>query len=202
MPDDTQLDDRIARALLGDSTYARQKVRRAGLFSQSPATKLRWQGYLLFALALVAPAALSLPPDVAAATLGGDPMAASPTALLLGLAALAVHVATGTVLAVTAAVAGRYEDALPDRVVEGVVVAEEFASVLGLGLGAVFVLATNVYVLVGHAGLDALAAYPGAGGVGPLAPSGTGVTVAHLAAAAVLVGLLTVTLARRLEATD
>lgn len=197
--DDDRFDDPIARALLGDSPYARQKVRRAGLFSQPPATKLRWQGYLLFALAMVAPAALSLPSGVRETVLGGHPLSASPTALLLGVAALAVHAGTASVHAGAALVGLRLEDRLPDQVVEWVVAAEEFASVLGLGLGVVFVAATNAYVLVGHAGVEGLRAFSQAGTAGPLAPSGTGVTVAGLAVVAVLVGLVTCAVARTLE---
>jgi hypothetical protein len=199
MTEEERIDDPIARALLGDSAYARQKVLRAGLFSQSPATKLRWQGYLLFALALVAPAALSLPEAVKAAVLGGDPLAASPTALLLGVAALVVHLGTATVHAFAAAVDWRFEDALSERGVELVVAVEEFASVLGLGLGGIFVVATNAYVLVGHAGLDGLRAFSQAGTAGPLASSAAGPSVLQLAVVAVGIGFATVVLARSLE---
>lgn len=200
--DDEHLDDRIARAMLGDSAYARQKVRVGAPFSQSPTRKLRWQGYLLAGLALVVPATLSLPAGVREAALGGAPLAASPTALLLGMAALALHVGTGTVLAGAAAIAGRFGDALDDRTAEILVVVESAASVLGLGLGAVLVVATNVYVLVGHAGLDGLQQYAALGAVSPLDPSGLGVSVTQFAAAALLFAALTCALAVVLERLD
>jgi hypothetical protein len=193
-------DDSIAATLLGGSTYERLRLERALYFTQPTAVRLAWQSGLLLALTLVAPLAATLPTPIQAGALGGDPLAASPVIVIVATVALALQVGTAGALGVVAAIRVRAGESLSRTRAERLVTVEEVASLLGLGTGGLAVAVTDAYVLLGHAGGDAVAAYVAAGGRSPFAASDTGLSIAAVTLAAFVAAVVVFTASRYVNA--
>ena len=194
------IDDGIARAILADSKYEQLRVRRFSYFKQPIPRKLAWQGALLLALSLVAPIALAYPDSVATLLADGNPLTGSPVIALVGVFTVGVELLASLGHVAVAAVLVRRTSPLSRQRARDLLALEDVASLLGLGTGAVGVAVTVGYFLLGHAGAGAISRYVAMGGRNPFDPSGTGVTVAAVAAAAFCSGVVLLGLSRYLAA--
>lgn len=186
---DHSLDDPIADALLGRSTYDRLRMRRFSYFKQTVPQKLAWQSGLLFTLAFVLPLAAGFPAETKALFAGHTPVAASPKALLLGLIAATVELGTaGTLVAVTLRRV-QLEPDLCEETARRLLNVEDVATLVGLVTGGFAVLLTVGFFLLGYAGPEAVSTFAASGGASPYAPSGSGISVMALGVAAVVGGL-------------
>lgn len=175
------VEDPIAEALLSGSAYERLRVTRLSYFGQPVPRRLAWQGAVLGALALVAPLWITAPPEIRAAA-GAT---ASPTVLLVGVFAVGVQLLGAAGHAATTLVRLRADD-MGERAAGHLLAAEEVSSLLGLGTGGFATAATLGYFLLGRLGPETVSSYVAAGGANPFAPSGLGVSVTAVAAAALV----------------
>lgn len=196
--ENTDVDDRIASALLGDSTYERLRIERHCYFRQPTPTKIAWLGGLLFAVALVAPIAATYPPSTQGLFVGGV-LQSSPKIVTLGVFAVVIEVGCAGALT---AVLLRRRQLEPDLTVEQaatLLTVEDLATLLGVVTGGATVLLTDAFFLLGHGGVAARTAFVEAGGGDPFAAAGHDVTVLALAVAALLAGCGFTLLSRSLE---
>lgn len=178
-------DDRIANDICSDSPYRRQRASRLSQFGQPLPRTLAWQSGLLAGLALVLPLAVFFDPGAPGPLPAVTPAAASPKVLLLGV--LGGVVETASALALVALGCYRVRASpLSAATAERVVDYEDGASALGLVTGGLAIGLTLAYFLLGAVGGDLLASAVAVGGANPFADSDLGVTVSHVAVAAVL----------------
>jgi hypothetical protein len=182
-------DDPIADALLGESTYERERIRAFGWFKQSIPTKLAWQSYLLFLLAAVLPVAAVLPRPVREAYFA-EVAAASPKVAFLGFVAVVLVFGTGLGHAVVALRRLALEPGLTEVQARDLVSLENVCSLLGFFTGGVATALTYLLLFVGFGGTAALEAFVAAGGGNPYVASGLGVDVGTVAVTAVVGAVL------------
>lgn len=186
------IDDQIASAVLSESEYERARVERFSHFKQPLHKKLAWLGGLMAALALVLPIYGAYPAASEAYLPSTAPGAASPKAVLLGVAGGGVVVLSAVLL--LGAAGYRIGKAPVNRSQAHTILnVEDFAAYLGFGTGGLAILLTLGYFLLGAAGDGAIEGYMALmRTTNPFAASGLGVTVTHLGIGAFLasVGLL------------
>jgi hypothetical protein len=175
--------DRVADALLGESTYERLRFRRQGFFRQPIPVKLRIQSSLLFGLAAVLPLMAAFPASVRE-TLDGSVVQASPKVIVLGLIGGVVVFLGGIALAGVALARLRLGDRMTEYRAETLLSVEEVSSLLGIGTGGIAILLTLGYVVLGHGGQRAIETYIRTMGRSPFAASGVDVSVATVATSA------------------
>jgi hypothetical protein len=175
-----KIDDPIADALLGDSTYQRVRAERWGWFKQPIPKKLAWQSYLLFALAAVLPLTAALPAGVRESPLS-DVASTSPKIALLAMVAAVLVAATGLGHAGVGLRRFSLEPSLTEVQALELFNLESLCSLVGFLTGGFATLVTYVFLLVGFGGVEALETYVAAGGGNPFATSTLGVDVASVA---------------------
>lgn len=180
-----EVEDPIAAAVIGGSTYERLRLQRGTLFDQPISRKLAWQAAILGALALVLPFAATLPPSARALFPGGDPLAAAPRVLVLGAYVGTVELAAAAALCYVGYQRLRRGDDLSERTAHRLLTVEEVASVLSLVTGAAAVAAVNGVFLLGHRNSEAMATLLEAGGSNPLAGTVVPASVSGVALCAV-----------------
>jgi hypothetical protein len=167
--DDIQ--DPVANALLGDSTYERLRRLRYTPLSQPIPTKLVWQSGLLLLLALMLPVMAAFPAEVRA-MLGGTAVSSSPKVLLLGLVGGLVVFGGGVALTVVGFLRVHLEPRMTETLAHRLLGMEDVASLLGIGTGGIAIVLTMAYVLMGYVGVRAVEWYVDTMGLSPFAPSG------------------------------
>lgn len=182
-------------AACSSSTYERARVHRRDVFARSIPAKLTTQAFLLVALAGAAPIVALYPPSVAS-LFPVDPLGAAPRAALLGVLAVGIETLTAAVLVVVALVRLRWEPDMTEARAAHLLDVEAVASLFGLGTSGVAVVATNGFLLLGLTGRRTVLRVGTLGGNHPFTASGTGVSVATVAIAA-LCGALALGLASR-----
>ncbi len=183
---DNTFEDSIARALLGESTYERLRVERHSYFTQPAPTKIWWLSGLLFALALTGPIAATYPASVAELFGSRTPVLTSPKVVTLGVFAAAIEVGCATTLTAVELRRRRLEPDVSVSQAETMLTLEDLATLVGLVTGGATVLLTDAFFLLGYGGVAAVEGFVAAGGKNPFAPSGHGLSVAVLAAGALL----------------
>ncbi|MFC7044122.1 hypothetical protein ACFQH6_00705 [Halobacteriaceae archaeon GCM10025711] len=192
-----QLDDPIADAILGGSTYEQLRVLRYAQFKQRIPQKLAWQTVILLSVASLALAAAFFPPSVARMMPAGDAFAMSPKILLLGVFAVGVELLTGAGLVGVALARLHLEPSISERQASTLLDLEDVASLLGLVTGGAAAVVTVAGFLLGLGGAPAIRAYGGLDvGRNPYAPSEFDVTVVEVAVVA-LAGAVVLFLASR-----
>jgi len=183
------VDDPITAALLGESQYERARARRYSLFKQSIPRKLALQGFVLAALALVYPLAITLPASSRALFPGGDPLASTPKILLLGAYAGTIELVAVLGLVYVGYRVQRDHGDLGEREAHRLLNVEDVASMISLVTGAAAVAAVNGFFLLGHGGQDAMSAFFAAGGENPFAATPIPVTVVSIAVPAAVLSV-------------
>lgn len=169
--DEDDIQDPVADALLGDSTYERLRQTRYSPFGQPIPTKIVWQSGLLFLLALMLPVMAAFPAEVRA-MLGGTAVSASPKVVVLGLVGGVVVFGGGLALTVIGFLRVRLESRMTEELAHRLLGLEDVASLLGIGTGGLAILLTMAYVLMGYVGIRAVEWYIDTMGLSPFAPSG------------------------------
>jgi len=169
--DDDEIQDPIANALLGDSTYERLRQMRYSPFGQPIPTKLVWQSGLLFLLALMLPVMAAFPAEVRT-MLGDTVVSSSPKVLVLGLVGGIVVFLGGLALSVVGFLRVHLEPRMTERLANRLLSLEDVASLLGIGTGGLAILLTMAYVLMGYVSVRAVQWYIDTLGLSPFAPSG------------------------------
>jgi len=169
--DDDEIQDPVANALLGDSTYERLRQMRYSPFGQPIPTKLVWQSGLLFLLALMLPVMAAFPDEVRA-MLGDTVVSSSPKVLILGLVGGVVVFLGGLALSVVGFLRVHLEPRMTERLARRLLSLEDVASLLGIGTGGLAILLTMAYVLMGYVSVRAVQWYIDTMGLSPFAPSG------------------------------
>jgi len=169
--DEDDIQDPVANALLGDSTYERLRQLRYSPFGQPIPTKLVWQSGLLFLLALMLPVMAAFPAEVRA-MLGGTAVSASPKVLILGLVGGVVVFGGGLTLTAVGFLRVHLEPRMTERLAHRLLSLEDVASLLGIGTGGLAIVVTMAYVLMGYVGVRAVEWYIDTMGLSPFAPSG------------------------------
>lgn len=182
-------DDPIADALLGESTYERERLRAFGWFKQSIPRKLALQSYILFALAALLPIAAFLPPSIRE-TYFAEVAAASPKLAFLGLVAVVLVFGTGIGHALVGVRRVALEPALTELQARELVNIENVCSLLGFFTGGVATVLTYALLLLGFGGESALEAFMSAGGGNPFTASAVGVEVGTVAVTAMVGAVL------------
>lgn len=179
--DENDIQDPVANALLGDSTYERLRQTRYSPFSQTIPTKLVVQSGLLFLLALMLPVMAAFPAEVRT-MLGGTAVSSSPKVLILGLVGGVAVFAGGVALTVVGFLRVHLEPRMTERLANHLLSMEDVASLLGIGTGGIAILLTMAYVLMGYVSVRAVEWYIETMGLSPFASSGIGsVTVGDVA---------------------
>jgi hypothetical protein len=154
-PHDTS-DDPIARTLLDGSPFHQRRL-AVGITQLSQRRKLHVFAAIAGALALCLPIGVTLPAAVRATYLGGAPLSASPVILVVGLFGLAAEVAAGVTVA---AVSYRARTgSLTEQQALRLVALDNVATVAGLGVGALAVLAALCGLAVGYGGVETVRAF-------------------------------------------
>jgi hypothetical protein len=169
--DEDDIQDPVADALLGDSTYERLRQTRYSPFGQPIPTKIVYQSGLLFLLALMLPVMAAFPAEVRA-MLGGAAVSASPKVLILGLVGGIVVFGGGLALTAIGFLRVRLESRMTEQLAHRLLGLEDVASLLGIGTGGLAILLTMAYVLMGYVGIRAVEWYIDTMGLSPFAPSG------------------------------
>ena len=169
--DDDEIQDPIANALLGDSTYERLRQMRYSPFGQPIPTKLVWQSGLLFLLALMLPVMAAFPAEVRT-MLGDTVVSSSPKVLVLGLVGGIVVFLGGLALSVVGFLRVHLEPRMTERLANRLLSLEDVASLLGIGTGGLAILLTMAYVLMGYVSVRAVEWYVDTMGISPFASSG------------------------------
>jgi len=169
--DENDIQDPVADALLGDSTYERLRQTRYSPFGQPIPTKIVYQSGLLFLLALMLPVMAAFPAEVRA-MLGGTAVSASPKVLILGLVGGIVVFGGGLALTAIGFLRVRLESRMTEELAHRLLGLEDVASLLGIGTGGLAILLTMAYVLMGYVGIRAVEWYIDTMGLSPFAPSG------------------------------
>jgi hypothetical protein len=168
---DDDIQDPVANALLGDSTYEQLRQLRYSPFGQPIPTKLVWQSGLLFLLALMLPVMAAFPAEVRA-MLGGTAVSSSPKVLILGLVGGIVVFGGGLALTAVGFLRVHLEPRMTEQLAHRLLGMEDVASLLGIGTGGIAILLTMAYVLMGYVGIRAVEWYVDTMGLSPFAPSG------------------------------
>jgi hypothetical protein len=192
-----EVEDPIAAVVIGGSTYERLRLRRPTLFDQPIARKLTWQAAILGVLALVLPLAATLPASSQALFPGGDPLAAAPRVLLLGVYAGGVELLAAGVLCYVSY--RRRRDELTNREAHRLLTVEELSSLIGIATPAVAVAAINAVFLLGHRDTDAMATLLEAGGSNPLVGTVVPASVSEVALSAAVLAVFLFALSRILQ---
>jgi hypothetical protein len=198
MDENDGLDDPIASALLGGSTYERLRARRYSLFKQSLPRKLALQSAVLGALALVFPLAVTLPSSARSLFPGGEPLSAAPKILVLGAYAGVIEVVAAAGLVYVGYRRLRSDDTLSEGEARTLLNVEDVASMISLVTGAAAVAAVDGFFLLAHGG-DAMAAFLAAGGENPFAGTPIPVTVPGIAVPAAVLAVVLFVLSRLFE---
>jgi hypothetical protein len=199
MAENDAVEDNIASALLGDSTYERLRVRRYSLFKQPIPRKLTLQSVVLGALALVLPLAMTLPASTRTLFPGGDPVSATPKILLLGAYAGAIEAVAGLGLLYVGYRRLQRGDSLTEREAHHLLNVEDVASMISLVTGAAAVAAVDGFFVLGHGGRTAVASFIDAGGKNPFAATPVPVTVYGVAVTAAVLAVVLFVLGRVLD---
>ncbi len=153
-------DDPVAHTLLDGSEFHRRRL-AVGITRLSQRRKLFLFAAVAGSLALCLPIGLTLPPTVREGSLGGTPLAATPVVLVVGLFGLGAELAAG--LAVAAVSLRARGATLTEREALHLVAIDNVATMAGLGVGSLAVLAALCGFAVGYGGVDAVQAFASSG---------------------------------------
>lgn len=195
---DDEYEDEVADALLSDSVYERIRFQRPSLFKRPIPRKLRWQSGLLFALSAVLPLLATVPPEVRELFPAGEPLSATTKILVLGIVGGAVTFATGLGLVGVALLIEHFQKEMTEARAHMLLSLEEVASSIGLITGGAAIVITLAFHLLGLGGEEAVGAYIELTGLNPFAGVGLEVSVAAVAGAAVMGGVLLFTASQAL----
>jgi|AntRauTorcE11898_2_1112593.scaffolds.fasta_scaffold03270_2 hypothetical protein len=198
MDGDDTVEDRHAAALLGDSRYEKIKLRRYSLFKQSIPRTLAVQGFILTALALVAPLALSQP-ESTRALLGSDVLAATPRFLFLGAYATAIELVGVVGLGYVAYRRLTTDDVLSEREVHDLLALEDAVTHVSIVTGGAAVAVVDAFFLLGLAGNPLVDRFQALVGRNPFEPGLIPVTVIGVAIAAAVLAAVAFGLGRLLQ---
>lgn len=174
--------DRITKDLLSESAYRRKRAERFAQFSAPLQRKLAWQTAMIATLLLLLPL-YELFPTASEVVPLGEATSASPKILLLGVVGLGIEAVTGTVL-VAVGVYRLRSAPVSERTATTLLNLEDTAATIGLYTGGMAIGLTLAGFLPGALGPDVVAGYVSLFGANPYVDSGTGVSVAHIAVAA------------------
>ncbi|WP_136602401.1 hypothetical protein [Salinigranum halophilum] len=193
-------DDPVAQTLLDGSEFHRRRL-AVGITRLSQRHKLFAFGAVAGSLALCLPIGATLPAAVRDGFLGGAPLAATPAILVVGLFGLGAELAAG--LAVAAVSVRARQQTLTEREALHLVAVDNVATMAGLGVGTLAVLATLCGFAVGYGGVDLVQTFasPDNGVTGPYtAPALPLPSVGAVGVAALVVGGLLTLLGATVEA--
>lgn len=176
---------RITDDIVSGSPYRKLRAQRWAQFKSPLQTKIAWQSAIMATLLLLVPLYQLFPRASEAVPLGSAAVA-SPKVLLLGVVGLAVETVTGGVLVAIGLY--RLRAAPVDRDTALTLLnLEDTAATIGLFSGGLAVLVTLGFFALGALGTGAIHDYVAIFGANPYVDSGTGISVVHLAVAAVSV---------------